>query len=135
MLRDRAGEVTIKNNKMRTDKNMKKIIALVFCLCMLHMTGSAQVKLETATLTIDKDYSYEVIVPTLDNLLAIVNMDVSTFKSTMAHYRYHPDEQFSGSSYVYTNSCLDFYLDDNYGLGVNTIMYDPAAGKNKFAGF
>lgn len=45
-----------------------------------------------------------------------------------------PRRAVSGSSYVYTNSNLDFYLDDNNGRGVNTIIYDPS-GANKFAGF
>lgn len=111
---------------------MKKIIAFIFCLCMISTAGSAQ-SLETKTLTIGGS-SYEVIVPTLGNLIAIVNMDVTTFKTTMRRYNYHPDEQFSGSSYVYTNSSLDLFLDNNNGLGVNTIMYDPT-GTNKFAGF
>lgn len=111
---------------------MKKIIAFIFCLCMISTAGSAQ-SLETKTLTIGGS-SYEVIVPTLGNLIAIVNMDVTTFKTTMRRYNYHPDEQFSGSSYVYTNSSLDLFLDNNNGLGVNTIMYDPS-GTNKFAGF
>lgn len=112
---------------------MKKFIAFAFCLCALCTAGSAQ-SLETRTLSLGDNCYYEVIVPTLSNLIAIVNMDVSTFKSTMSRYKYHPDEQFSGSSYVYTNSNLDFYLDDNNGRGVNTIIYDPS-GANKFAGF
>lgn len=60
---------------------MKKIIAFIFCLCMISTAGSAQ-SLETKTLTIGGS-SYEVIVPTLGNLIAIVNMDVTTFKTTM----------------------------------------------------
>jgi len=114
---------------------MRKIIAFIFCLCLLPMASGAQESLETETLSISGDCSYEVIVPTLNNLLSIVNMDVSTFKATMSRYHYHPDEQLSGSSYIYTNSNLDFYLDNNNGLGINTIMYDPSAGNSKFAGF
>lgn len=111
---------------------MKKIIAFIFCMCLLPLAGKAQESLETATMRISDDCSYQVIVPTVGNLLSIVNMDVATFKATMS--RYHPDEQLSGSSYVYTNSNLDFYL-YNKGLGVNTVLFDPYAGRNKFAGF
>lgn len=114
---------------------MRNIVAFIFCLCLLPMVSDAQESLETETFRISDDCSYEVILPTLNNLLSIVNMDVATFKATMSSYRYHPDEQLSGSAYVYTNSNLDFYLDNNNGLGVNTVMFDPSAGKNKFAGF
>lgn len=114
---------------------MKKIIAFIFCMCLLQLTGNAQKSLETATIRISGDCSYEVIEPTVGNLISIVNMDVTTFKATVSRYHYHPDEQFSGSSYVYTNSNLDFYLDNNNGVGVNTVLFDPRAGKNKFAGF
>ena len=72
---------------------MKKFIAFIFCLCALCTAGSAQ-SLETRTLSLGDNCYYEVIVPTLSNLIAIVNMDVSTFKSTMSRYKYHPDEQF-----------------------------------------
>ena len=53
----------------------------------------------------------------------------------MAKYKYHPSEDEGGSSYIYTNENIDFYLDGNKGRGTTTIMIDPAAGKNKFAGF
>ena len=114
---------------------MKKIITFIFCMCLLPLAGKAQESLETATMRISDNCSYQVIVPTVGNLLSIVNMDVATFKATMSRYHYHPDEQLSGSSYVYTNSNLDFYLYNNKGLSVNTVLFDPYAGRNKFAGF
>lgn len=78
---------------------MKKIITFIFCMCLLPLAGKAQESLETATMRISDDCSYQVIVPTVGNLLSIVNMDVATFKATMSRYHYHPDEQLSGSSY------------------------------------
>lgn len=102
---------------------------------MSAIVANAQATLETVSVKISEDCYYPVIVPTLNNLLAIVNMDVNTFKATMSKYRYHPDENLSGSSYIYTNSNIDFYLYNDNGLGINTVLYDPAAGKNKFAGF
>ena len=89
---------------------MKKIITFIFCMCLLPLAGKAQESLETATMRISDDCSYQVIVPTVGNLLSIVNMDVATFKATMSRYHYHPDEQLSGSSYVYTNSNIEIYL-------------------------
>jgi hypothetical protein len=113
---------------------MKKTIVRILCLCLITIVGNAQERLETEPLNIGGDNTYEVIVPTMNNLITIVNMDVATFKATMNNYRYHPDEQLAGRSYVYTNLNIDFYLDNNQGRGVNTIMFDPS-GSNKFAGF
>lgn len=113
---------------------MKKII-LSILISMTAIVANGQTTLETVSVKISDDCYYPVIVPTLNNLLAIVNMDVNTFKSMMAKYHYHPDENLSGSSYIYTNSSLDFYLYNSNGLGINTIMFDPVAGNNKFAGF
>lgn len=79
--------------------------------------------------------SYPIIIPNLKNLITIVNMDVNSFKATMAYYKYHPDDELSGTSYIYTNMNIDFFLNDDNGRGINTIMFDPVAGNNKFAGF
>lgn len=114
-------------------KSLKKIItSLLFT--MLAIAANAQVSLETVSFRIADDCYYPVIVPTLNNLIAIVNMDVSTFKETMGKYEYHPDDSNVWSAYVYTNLNLDFFLDNNNGEGTNTIVFNPA-GKNKLAGF
>lgn len=112
---------------------MKKVF-ITFLFCGFVICGYSQATLETTSYRIGSTI-YPVILPNLTNLVRIVNMDVSTFKSTMAKYRYHPSEDEGGSSYVFTNESIDFYLDGNNGRGSNTIMFDPTAGKNKFAGF
>ena len=78
--------------------------------------------------------SYPIIIPNLKNLITIVNMDINSFKATMASYYYHPDNIPSGTLY-YTNLNIDFCLDDNNGRGTNTIIFDPIAGNDKLAGF
>ena len=42
---------------------MKKIITFIFCMCLLPLAGKAQESLETATMRISDDCSYQVIVP------------------------------------------------------------------------
>ncbi len=113
---------------------MKKSI-ITSIICLMALLGHAQTSLQTENYRISSDCSYPVILPTVDNLIRIVNMDVYTFKSTMAKYHYHQDETEAGPSYVYTNESIDFYLYENNGRGVNFIMFDPQAGNNKFAGF
>lgn len=113
---------------------MRKIIVCISCLCLFAVTISAQRQLETKTLNMGGGYSYDVIVPTLNNLIAIANMNVPTFKSTMSHYRYHQDEQYSGSAYSYTNMNIDFFLDNNNGIGVNSVIYDSTAREYLMAG-
>lgn len=102
--------------------------------CILTICSYAQTTLESTSYKIGTTV-YPVIISTLANLVKIVNMDVSTFKSTMAKYRYLPSQDEGGSSYVYTNENIDFYLDDNKGRGTNTIFFDPYAGNNKVASF
>lgn len=112
---------------------MKKVL-LPFFICFFSISVYSQTSLETTSYRIGSTI-YPVILPNLSNLVQIVNMDVYTFKSTMTKYKYHPSEDEGGPSYVYTNENIDFYLNGNNGRGTNTIMFDPAAGKNKFAGF
>ena len=111
-----------------------KNVLLSLLACLFAASSYSQTSLETTLYRIDTAI-YPVILPTLSNLVKIVDMDVYTFKSAMAKYKYHPSEDEGGSSYIYTNENIDFYLDGNNGRGTNTIMFDPAAGKNKFAGF
>ncbi len=103
-------------------------------VCMCAIIAHSQTTLEVSSYRIGS-VIYPVILPTLSNLIQIVDMNVYSFKSTMAKYKYHPSEDEGGPSYVYTNENIDFYLNDNNGRGTNTIMFDPAAGKNRFAGF
>ena len=112
---------------------MKKL-SLLIIVFFLTTSAHSQATLEASPYRIGATI-YSVIIPTLSNLVKIVDMDVYTFKYTMAKYKYHPSEDEGGSSYVYTNENIDFYLDGNNGRGTNTVMFDPAAGKNKFAGF
>lgn len=107
---------------------------LSFLACIFAANSYSQTTLEVSPYRIGSTI-YSVIIPTLSNLVRIVDMDVYTFKYTMSKYKYHPSEDEGGSSYFYTNENIDFYLDGNNGRGTNTIMFDPAAGKNKFAGF
>lgn len=107
---------------------------LSFLVWIFAASSYSQTTLEVSSYRIGSTI-YSVIIPTLSNLVRIVDMDVYTFKYTMAKYKYHPSEDEGGPSYVYTNENIDFYLDGNNGRGTNTVMFDPAAGKNKFAGF
>lgn len=107
---------------------------LSFLACIFAANSYSQTTLEVSPYRIGSTI-YSVIIPTLSNLVRIVDMDVYTFKYTMSKYKYHPSEDEGGSSYIYTNENIDFYLDGNNGRGTNTVMFDPVAGKNKFAGF
>ena len=113
---------------------MKKIVFTSF-VCFITALGYAQVTLETKNFYISSDFSYPVILPTVDNMIKIANMEVYTFKKTMEKYHYHQDQIEIGPSYVYTNENIDFYLYGNEGKGINFIMFDPHAGNSKYAGF
>ena len=118
--------------------NIKKVLVLylTFFLCSIVSTAQGSYKiLKTVDKKIGSDYSQPIILPCVSNLIDIVNMDVATFKTTMKHYKYHPDEVSSGPSYIYTNLGLDLFLYDNDGKGINTIMFDPTGTNSKFAGF
>ena len=110
---------------------MKKSF-LLLVLFGISLFSFSQVRLETSSLNIS-GYNYQVIQPTVDNLIKIVGMDVQTFKSTMSYYNYHPDEENATTSYIYTNMSMDFFLDGNKGRGVNDVFFDPSF-KTKFAG-
>ena len=70
---------------------MKKIIAFIFCMCLLPQAGKAQESLETATMRISDDCSYQVIVPTVGNSFEDVRKAVERFTEYVV---FHPQNRF-----------------------------------------
>lgn len=76
-------------------------------------------------MTGEKAYSHKIIIPTLHNLITLVDMPQSSFISLMKQYGYSQDgDLVEPSDYTFAAFCnysLDFFMAPLNGLGTNTI--------------
>lgn len=94
----------------------KNLITLVFFLVTFSLNAQS---LDYTTWQ-----SHNVITPTLKNLITIVDCSDNQFASLMKRYGYWESKDIEASDYthqIFENNSLDFYLDNNDGLGANYI--------------
>lgn len=97
---------------------MKKVSIIMLCL-MLGVSMWAQ-GLSVQKKTYGSGYSLNVIQPTIDNFIKLVEMSDSEFESCMKYYGYFLQEN-QGSSLFYWNGSLDNYA---YAKAVNSFYYN-----------
>lgn len=97
---------------------MKKIV-LMLTLCMLMISIYAQ-SLTTATKYGSNGAKATVITPTIDNLVALVEMSESRFVSTLKSYGYFSDGEPVTDCISYWNASLDNLA---YVKATNTFLY------------
>lgn len=70
-------------------------------------------------------YSHKIIIPTLNNLITLVDLSQSNFVSLMEQYGYFQDSDLvEPSDYTFTTFCnysMDFFMAPLNGFGTNTI--------------
>lgn len=65
------------------------LIFAIFCNKLAYSQVTLDVKYKK-----QGEYSYPVILPSMQNLIALANCDVNTLKETMKKYRYSPCQDY-----------------------------------------
>lgn len=99
------------------------------CITLLFMENICAQKLDFKywDKTGEYAYSHKIIIPTLNNLITLVDLSQSTFISLMEEYGYFQDGKIAEpSDYTFSAFCnysLDFYMEPLNGFGTNMIEY------------
>lgn len=108
---------------------MKRLICISFMAlsCCLTTNVLAQVKLDDIRCAGVAGYTCNVIMPSMHNLIKLVNCNTDHFKATMKQYGYSPKDDYYGTDYCYDNWSVDLWMHGNDGKGANTYTYNPTS--------
>ena len=100
-------------------RSLFKLLLAFIMLNVVNLSTDAQVSLDVRNKSVGQ-YSHPVILPSMQNLIKLVDCDVATFKATMKNYDYYPKDGYAGKDYCYDNFHLTFWMYGNDGKGANT---------------
>jgi hypothetical protein len=103
---------------------MKKIVFVCVFFLSVGKIVAQQLDFKYWDMTGEYAYSHKIIIPTLNNLITLVDLPQSSFVSLMEQYGYSHDTEVNPTDYTYTafsNYSIDFFLPPLNGLGTNTI--------------
>ena len=104
---------------------MKKIILVYALFFSIGVTNAQQLDFKYWDVTGEHAYSHKIIIPTLNNLITLVDLPQSNFVSLMEQYGYFQDvDMVEPSDYTFAAFCnysLDFFMAPLNGFGTNTI--------------
>ena len=94
---------------------MKRLICISFMAlsCCLTTNVLAQVKLDDIRCAGVAGYTCNVIMPSMHNLIKLVNCNTDHFKATMKQYGYSPKDDYYGTDYCYDNWSVDLWMHGN----------------------
>lgn len=98
---------------------MKKIV--LYCVTMLSAIIGCNAQV---TLDVKNSAGQMVILPSMQNLVKLVNCNAENFKATMSAYHYFPDKDYVGKDICYNNWSLKLWMNGNDGRGANTYIFD-----------
>lgn len=116
---------------------MKKIILVYALFFSIGVTNAQQLDFKYWDVTGEHAYSHKIIIPTLNNLITLVDLPQSNFVSLMEQYGYSHDSNVEPPDYTYTafsNYSIDFYLYQLNGEGTNTIEQSEIRKAVRFLG-
>ena len=116
---------------------MKRIVLACVLSFTIGLTNAQQLDFKYWDVTGEYAYSHKIIIPTLKNLLTLVDLPQSSFISLMEQYGYSHDNDVELPDYTYTafsNYSIDFFLPPLNGEGTNTIEQSEIRKTVRFLG-
>lgn len=76
-------------------RSLLKLLLAFIMLNVVNLSTDAQVSLDVRNKSVGQ-YLHPVILPSMQNLIKLVDCDVATFKATMKKYDYYPKDGYAG---------------------------------------